>query len=476
MTSFLKGGDFLALAPLIILFIAALILILVESFFETFSKKFAFSFTFFTLSLALSLAFKGFSSSHLLIIPWLTFDFITYFFTLFFLITGLAFTLLSFAFFERFSLSQGEYYFLLLSSVFGLILIAASADFLTLFIGIETLSLALYVLCGYMKKWNHSNESAIKYFFMGAIAAAFLVYGIALIYGAAGTTNFKDLLSIYQQLTLSTDRLLFLSGVAFVTLGLAFKAAIFPFHSWAPDVYAGAPHSVTAFMAVGTKAGALVALIRVFIFSLPSFSPYWNQGVAWLAAFSLIYANFVALKQTQVRRFFAYSGMAQAGILLIPFVTYTSEVVPALLFYLVTYACATFGCFAVLAFMDQKKEEIKLDDLKGLSQKSPLLAVLLSICLLTLAGMPPLVGFFAKFFIFKVAFEAGYYFLVAIGLFTSILSAYYYLKILSVMWGQKAKENHFLSSPWPSLTLAVIACLTLLLLSIHPQSLLLFLQ
>jgi NADH-quinone oxidoreductase subunit N len=472
MTNPLQWIDIAAISPLFILFIAALLVILIESFAENISKKYAFGVTVTALLCALYAAFRAPISVNPLLTPWITFDFITHFFTVFFILTGLAATFLSAPFFNRFKVSQGEYYFLLLSALFGLILIAASADFLTLFIGIETLSLSLYVLCGYMKGWKLSNESAIKYFFMGAIAAAFLVYGIALIYGASGTTRLDALLPTYQNFASSTDRTLFLSGIALITLGLAFKAAIVPFHVWAPDVYDGAPNPVTAFMAVGTKAGAFVALLRVFLIALPAFDLVWNQGIAWLAAITLIYANFVALRQTQLRRFFAYSGIAQAGFLLIPFVTGNPEAITALLFYLVIYACATFGCFAVLAFMDQRCEGVLLNDLKGLFQRSPLLAIILSICLLTLAGVPPLAGFFAKFYVFKIAFQAGYYWLVIIGLLTTILSAFYYLRIIAIMWAHEPTKEESLFPSWTALTVGVVACLLILLLSIHPESLL----
>ena len=226
-----------------------------------------------------------------LLTPWLRFDPLARLFTVFFLVLGIASTLLAASFFQNFKATQGEYYFLLLSAIFGLILIGRSADYLTLFLGLETLSISLYILCGYMKKWKFSNEASMKYFLMGALAAAFLLYGIALIYGAIGTTNLEAMAKAYQGLADKPEKTLFLSGIALVTLGLAFKAAIVPFHVWAPDVYDGAPTPVTAFMAVGTKVGAFAAFARVFLAAFFQLDPIWNESIAILAYPTLIYAN-----------------------------------------------------------------------------------------------------------------------------------------------------------------------------------------
>lgn len=425
--------DYAALSPLLIVLAGALLVLLVETFNANVSKKISFALTALTFVAACIAAFYAPASTSELLTPWVKFDQLSKIFTVLFLLIGLGSAFLADAFFKRFDASHGEYYFLLLSSVFGLILIGAAADFLTLFLGLETLSIALYILCGYMKKWEQSHEAAMKYFFIGAIATALLLYGIALIYGANGNTNFGLLMKGYQGITESTTLALFLSGVALITLGLSFKAAIVPFHVWAPDVYDGAPNPVTAFMAVGTKAGAFAAFVRIFAVALPGFNIYWNEAIAVLAAITLIYANLVALRQVQLRRFFAYSGISHAGFLLLPLAAGTADAIPALLFYLVVYSFATLGSFAVLSYLDDKKEGVVLQDLSGLFRKSPYLASIFALCLLTLGGIPPTAGFFAKLYLFKVTFEAGYYTLVVVALLTTILSAYYYLRIVSVM-------------------------------------------
>ena len=468
----LNGTDFAALSPLLILLAAALIVILIESFAEADAKKYCFPDTFSAAFIAAIIAaIFAPASGNALLTPWLRFDTVATVFTVFFLTIGLSVTLLSNSFFQRFEATQGEYYFLLLSGVFGLILIGDAADFLTLFLGLETLSISLYILCGYMKKWEIFHEAAVKYFLIGSLSAALLLYGVALIYGAVGTTRFDLLLEGYQSLTAGPQKTLFLSGIALVTLGLAFKAAIVPFHVWAPDVYEGAPTPVTAFMAVGTKVGAFAAFVRVFLVALPNFNPLWNEGIALLAYPTLIYANIVALRQIQLRRFFAYSGISHAGFSLIPLVAGTPEAISALLFYLVVYALATLGAFAVLAFLDRRKEGVVLHDLQGLFRRSPTLALILALCLLTLAGIPPTAGFFAKFYIFKVAFDAGYYGLVVVGLLTTILSAYYYLRIASVMIVEAPKEAERPQRTWPAAVVGIVSIAAIIFLSCYPAPL-----
>lgn len=465
--------DAASIAPLLIVLIGALALIILESFFEAAAKKFSSSVTLITLLIALYAAVVAPKSDNPLLTDWLRFDSLAHFFAIFFLSIGTVSVFLASSFFQRFEvMSTGEYYFLLLASLFGLLLVGAAADFLTLFLGIETLSISLYILCGYMKKWKISQEASLKYFLMGSLATAFLIYGIALVFGAAGSTRFDALLPAYRSLASSSNHVLFLGGIALVTLGLAFKAAIVPFHAWAPDVYEGASTPVTAFMAVGVKAGAFAALVRVFMVALPHFDSAWNQGVAFLAFPTLIYANMVALRQTHLRRFFAYSGISHAGFLLIPIAVGTEEALSALLFYLVIYALATFGCFAVIAFLDHRIQGVVIHDLFGLYKRSPLKAAILTLCLLTLAGIPPTAGFFAKFYVFKVAVQSGYYALVVVGLLTTIISSFYYLRMVAVMYAEKPDEAVKVSHPLSSVLVGVAACMGIVLLSLYPESLL----
>lgn len=322
-----------------------------------------------------------------------------------------------------------------------------------------------------MKMWDNAAEGSLKYFLLGAIAAALLLYGIALIYGAIGTTNLAALSEGYRAITVKSTQLLFIAGVAFITLGLAFKAALVPFHTWAPDVYESSPTPVTAFMSVATKAGAFAAFIRIFVIALPHFDPRWYQAITLLAIVTLLYANFVALKQVQLRRFFAYSGISHAGFLLIPIAAGTSGALQALLYYLVIYGFATIGAFAVLCYLDESKEGVSLENLKGLFHRSPFLAVTFALCLLTLAGIPPTAGFLAKFYIFKVAFEAELYPLIFVGLFTAILSAYYYLRIISYMFTEQTDLQPIPRQSIALLSLAGLVVIAMVVFSIYPLSL-----
>lgn len=463
--------DYAALAPLWIVLGGALFLLLVEIFAEKFSKQFSFYIAVSFLFIALGAAWSAPQSSNPLLTPWLRFDSITHIFTILFIGVGIATTFLAASFFQRFEASRGEYYFLLLSAVAGLIFIGAAADFLTLFLGIETLSISLYILCCYMKTWDISREAATKYFLMGSLAAAFLLYGIALVYGAVGTTRLDALLEGYQTISTTANKALFLGGIALVTLALAFEAAIVPFQLWAPDVYDGSPTPVTAFMAVGTKLGAFAAFVRLFFDALPHFDPLWSQSLTWLIYPTLIYANYLALCQTQLRRFFAYSGISHAGFLLIPVVVGTPEALQALLFYLVIYALATLGAFAVLARLDHKVDGVMLSDLNGLFRRAPVLACVFALCLLTLAGIPPTAGFFAKFFLFKVAFQAGYYALVIVALLTTVLSAYYYLRIIGIMLSESPVEVRTPERSWPASVIGAFSFALIVVLSVYSQPL-----
>lgn len=433
------------------------------------AKKTSFPVAIVTLLLAGIAVLAAPESTNPLLTNWIYFDPLARFFALLFILMALGAVLLSVPFFKRFEASKGEYLFLLFSALLGLLLTSSAADFLTLFLGIETLSLSLYILCGYIRAWDNSREASTKYFLTGALAAAFLLYGIALVYGATGTTRFDGLLAKYQAIGTASDQALFLGGAAFITLGIAFKAAIVPAHGWAPDVYDGAPTPVTAFMAVATKSGAFAAFIRIFMEALPGFNPLWNQGLSLLVYPTLIYANIVALCQTQLRRFFAYSSIANAGFLLIPVASGGPEATQALLFYLVVYALATLACFAILAFLDDKEEGVLFSDIQGLYRRYPVLALIFTLALLTLAGVPPTAGFLAKFYLFKVAFQAKAYGLVVVGLLTTILSVFYYLRIIALMFTKEGAKTTKMVYSLPAMGVGVFCLAGIAFLSIYPE-------
>jgi NADH-quinone oxidoreductase subunit N len=410
---------------------------------------------------ALFFACSNTPSFHPLLTPWLQFDFLSSFFSGIFLVIGLFVLWMSLPFFSQIGASRAEFHFFISASVFGLMLIGSANDFLTLFLGLEILSISLYVLCGYLKPVKISHEAAFKYFLLGSVSTAFLLFGIALVYGACGSTKLHALAT-------PQNSSLFFLGISFITLSFLFKAALVPFHFWAPDVYTGASHPVTAFMAVGTKVGAFAAFMRVFMASQEPFSSLWNDTMAFFVYPSILYANFVAMRQNNLKRFFAYSGIVHAGFLLIGVASGGYNVAPTVLYYLTMYSAATLGAFAAIAFLDREGKGVTIEDLRGLFASSPSLAFVFTLCLLTLAGIPPTAGFFAKLYIFKAAFSAHYYGLVIVGLIMSIVSAYYYLRLISWM---------FVEAPLPTKEKANLPCfvvgfscvVSLLFLSIYPR-------
>lgn len=466
--------DYLSLSPLLILLCGGLLTLLLETFANgkaSFWSSIVGLATFLLAGIAI-LAVPPIVNP--LLTSWIVNDHLSQSGSLLIVAIAISVNLLSGPLFRKHPTSRSEFDFFLIMATIGVIMIASSDDFLTLFLGLEILSLSLYILTGYMRNWNLSGEAALKYFLLGAIGAAFLVYGIALIYGATGTTGFEGLLNAYQTLDEGQEFSLFWGGIAFITVGLCFKAAIVPFHFWAPDVYEGAPTPVTAFMSVGVKLGAFLAFARIFLVALPQFSPYWGEAIAVFALLSLIYANFVALQQTNLRRFFAYSGISHSGFLLIPLAAQGPYALSALLFYLTIYALATLIAFAVLAELDDSEGGVRMEDLKGLAYRSPFLTGLLILSLLTLAGMPPTAGFFAKFYLFKGALEAGHLTLVIVALLTTVLAFTYYLRIIALLFTQEraAHETAFLSNRIVIFTAG--ATLALLILSLYPEPLLAF--
>ncbi len=468
MTPSFTIQDLWALSPYLTLLLGALLILLIETFLPKFAAKISHFLAAASFFASFLCTLSAPPLSNTILTRWIVIDPFAVLALQLFLLIGFFSTWIARAFFKRFPATQGEFYFLLSIAVLGLMLIAASADFLILFLGIETLSIPLYVLCCYQKGWNHSREAALKYFLLGSIGSALLLYGIALLYGAMGTTQFSALQPTFANLTEGSKITLFWAGIALVTLGLSFKAALVPFHLWAPDVYDGSPTPVTAFMSVGTKAGAFIAFSRIFLFSLPSFSFIWSDALLWIACATLIYANFVALKQHQLRRFFAYSGISHSGLMVIAVASGGPEAATALYFYLCVYAIATLSAFYVLATLETSSEGLLFIDLKGLFSREPVSALLLALSFLTLAGIPPTAGFLAKLFLFKVALQAGNVFIVILALFASVLAAYYYIRGVVLLFQTASEEegSFAVSSP---VIYAGLALLTLI--AVYPEPL-----
>ena len=330
----------------------------------------------------------------------------------------------------------GEYYALLLLIGLGMMTMGAALDLMVVFLGLEILSLGLYILVGLNREDRLSNEAAMKYFLLGAFASGFFVYGAALVYGATGTTNFLQMGAVIG--SGQADLFLLYAGMALLIAGFGFKVSLVPFHMWTPDVYQGAPTPVTAFMSVGTKAAAFAAFYRLFLMGLPDQQAVWGPALAILAVLTMTLGNLAALRQTSLKRMLAYSSIAHAGYILVGLVPGTGFGVMASLFYLISYAFMNIGAFAVVALLEREdRMDASYDRLKGMGSTRPWLAFVMAIFMLSLAGVPPLAGFFGKFFVFSAAVQGGYSWLAGIAMLNSAIGAYYYLRVVVYMYFDK---------------------------------------
>ena len=350
-----------------------------------------------------------------------------------FLGTAALTVLLSFEYLERERLFAPEYYVLLLFATLGMMLMGGGADLMVIFLGLELMSVAVYVLAGMDRKSPRAAEAALKYFLLGAFASGFLLYGIALAFGATGTTNL-GLIALQIELLDLADHPMLLVGTGLLLIGFGFKVAAVPFHMWAPDVYDGAPTPVTAYMATGVKAAAFAALFRVLGEALAR-ADVWRDVVYWLAIATMVGGNFTALAQRSLKRMLAYSSVAHAGYLLAAVATGSPAGAAAFIFYLVAYTLMTLGAFAVLAAKGRGGEsDVKIDDLAGLAQRRPWLAFLLALCMLSLLGFPPTAGFLGKWYVLAATVQAGQGVLAAVLVLTSVVSAGYYLPVIMAMY------------------------------------------
>ncbi|HLI05816.1 MAG TPA: NADH-quinone oxidoreductase subunit N [Ktedonobacteraceae bacterium] len=343
---------------------------------------------------------------------------------------------------------QGEYYALWLLATIGMMLLAAATSFLVVFLGLEMLSLALYILSGYLARRRSSQEAGMKYFLLSSFASAFLLYGIAFTYGATGSTTFAGIstfLTNYFGLNHSLPfgavlhaPTLLLIGIGLLVVGFAFKVSAIPFQAWTPDVYTGAPAPVTAFMSVGTKAAALIAFARVFAILFQSLLPTWMPIIWAITVLTIVGGSVLALAQTNLKRMLAYSSIAHAGYLLIGVVAGGALGIAAILFYLLCYTFLNLGAFGVSSVLEAANPQANnLDELRGLWYRQPVLAGLLAFFLFSLAGFPPMAGFAAKYYLFLVALQSGHPELLIIGVLASVLGMYYYLKFIAAMFMQR---------------------------------------
>jgi NADH-quinone oxidoreductase subunit N len=368
-------------------------------------------------------------------------DTATLFFHAVFLGIGFVTVLLSIQSAAEEGLELAEYYTLLLFALLGAMLMASGGDLLIIFLGLEILSLAQYILAGMRHSLLKSNESALKYFLLGAFATGFLLYGIALLYGATGTTSLAGIAAAVREGDLTENPLVTI-GMGLLVVGFGFKIAAVPFHMWTPDVYEGAPTPVTAFMSTAVKAAGFAALVRVFVTALGELQGSWAPVFWGMAVLTMTIGNLVAIAQLHIKRMLAYSSIAHAGYLLIAMVAAGPAGLTSLLYYLLAYAFMNLGAFAVVVALERREERnLLLGDYAGLGFRYPLLGLAMALFMFSLAGLPPTAGFMAKFYVFSAAVEQGYLVLAVIGVLNSLISIYYYLRPIVFMYMEESKSD-----------------------------------
>lgn len=431
-------ADFSTVWPLVFLTVWACVLLLVDLFIPKERKGITALLS--ALGLALTLGFtlsqvgQGLSGFNGMVVL----DGFSVFVNALLLVSGLLGIALAYGYVKRMGLERGEYYTLLLFSVTGMMLMAQAADLIMVFLALELLSIPLYVLAAFARPKVESEEAGLKYFLLGAFATGFVVYGTALVFGATGATH---LVTVVERAAPGSPNLLLLSiGAALILVGFGFKVAAVPFHMWTPDVYQGAPTAVTAFMSSGAKIAGFAALLRVFATAFPSIAVDMT-GVLWaLAALTMILGNVIAIAQTNIKRLLAYSSIAHAGYILMAFVPYGNpDVAPvsiaAGLFYLVAYAITNFGAWGVVIALEKSEGRgLELNDYAGLARKHPALAAAMTVFMLSLIGLPPTLGLVGKVYLFRAVIDGGFYGLAIIGVLTSLVSAYYYLRVVVIMY------------------------------------------
>jgi NADH-quinone oxidoreductase subunit N len=414
--------------------LTALIVLMLDLFLREDEKGFLAWISLMGLALAAGMAFFLWGSQEAAFRETLLLDHFSLFFTWLFLGSAFVTILSSIRYLQETGIRSGEYYALILFSAVGMMLMAAANDLILFFLGFETMSIAVYVLTGMWRERAAASEAAMKYFVVGAFATGFLLYGIALIFGATGSTNLGRI-SFGLAQTIHQWPHLAVAGIYLLLIGLAFKVGAFPFHFWVPDVYEGAPTPITGFMSVAVKAAAFSGWARIFMHQFSVVDHEWKIPLHALAILTMTVGNLLAIAQSSVKRMLAYSSIAHAGYLLIGVVAGKEAGGSALLFYLLAYAPMTLGAFAVLvALKERKRDNESYDDFAGLGLKRPFLGMAMSIFMLSLAGFPPLCGFTGKFYLFRSAIVAGYTDLAIIGALNSLLSVIYYLRVIVKMY------------------------------------------
>ncbi len=464
--------------PELILAASAIAVILLDLFVQRKGVLAVVSLAGLVISAGFTIAMWG-GSSQTIFNNMLAVDSFAVFFKLLFLVIAALVILATTDYASKFAQFRGEYYALVLLSALGMMLMAATTELISIYIALELTSISLYVLVGFLKD-PKSTEASLKYLLLGALASAVLLYGMALVFGVTGKTQLGEIAQAVQAMSLQNifANPALMLGIVLLLAGFGFKIAAVPFHMWVPDVYEGAPTPITAYLSVGSKAAGFAVILRVFYsaFGLPEWlSLNWGIIFAVLAAIGMTLGNMAALPQTNIKRMLGYSSIAQAGYLMVGLAAMGAS--PAadvlgrsgVLFFLAGYTMANLGAFTAIIAISNKLDSDLIQDYSGMIKRAPLLALALTLCLISLIGMPPAAGFMAKFYIFSGAVQHGLLWLVIIAVINSVISAYYYLRVVKMMWfGEPASEEKVPSSGALRLALS-LSCLGVLLLGIVPN-------
>lgn len=379
-----------------------------------------------------------------------------------FIVAALLVVLSGMKFVDDLAVNRNEFYVLLVFALFGMLGMASASDLITLYICLETMTISFYVLVAYQLASGRSSEAGLKYLILGALSSAVILYGMSLIYGVTGTTVIAKMQAV------GTPNTALLLGAVMLIAGFGFKIAAVPFHMWSPDIYEGAPTPITAFLAVASKAAAFAALIRLLFGGLPLAMSYWLPILATIAGITMVIGNLIAIPQTSIKRMLAYSSIAQAGYMLVGLMAADSAGVNGILFYSMIYAFANIGAFAVVIAVEKAAGSDDIAEFGGLWKRAPLLGSVMTICLLSLAGIPPMAGFVGKLLLFSSIMDKGIYWPAYVGFVMSMISVYYYLKVALVIWRDEPKDPQPLAISALTRFAVVTAMIVTVALGIYP--------
>ena len=394
------------------------------------------------------------------------------FFKLIFYLNVLLTICISFKYMAIEKASFGEYYALLMFATTGMMIMASAGDLIILYLGLELMALSTYILAGLIRRQPRSNEAALKYFFLGAFSSAFLLYGISLTYGLTGTTNLREIAESLNTLNIQGSPIMYL-GLIFIIVAFGFKIALVPFHMWAPDVYEGAPTSITAFMSVGPKAAGFAVLGRVLFEAFAGMQVQWASILVPIAILTMAAGSIIALAQTNIKRMLAYSSIAHAGYMLLGVISGTPEGLTSTVNYLMIYLFMNIGAFSIVIMLRREGfQGENLEDYMGLSKSHPLAAALMLVFMFSLTGIPPTAGFVGKFYVFMEAINAGYVYLAVIAVVFSAISAFFYLRVVMYMYMKDPQQEVTLTGSLSMSVALAVTSMMVLIIGVFPSLLL----